>query len=237
MKISIHQPMYIPWIPYFFKLFHSDLFVFFDDVQYPRSKNYNNRNYIKGPKGLILLTVPIKQRSNLILINEIEINNEINWQKKHWKSIYLNYKKSKYFSKYKDKFENIYLNQKWNKISDLNISLIILISKLSNMNTKFVKSSDIKNKNSNGGEKILQIIKFLESDTYITGKGEGSLKYFDKEYFIKRNINIKFCSYNALIYDQMFNNFLKDCSILDLFFNYGENTGKFISDNSSLDDF
>ena len=30
---------------------------------------------------------------------------------------------------------------------------------------------------------------------------------------------------------------LKDCSILDLFFNYGENTGKFISDNSSLDDF
>ena len=64
MKISIHQPMYIPWVPYFFKLIHSDVFVFFDDVQYPRSKNFNNRNYIKSLNGPVLLTIPIKKRSD-----------------------------------------------------------------------------------------------------------------------------------------------------------------------------
>ena len=88
MKLSIHQPMYIPWIPYFFKLIQSDIFIFFDDVQYPRSKNYNNRNFIKTSQGKSLLSISLKNRSDLLNINKIEINNEINWQKKHWKSIY-----------------------------------------------------------------------------------------------------------------------------------------------------
>ena len=90
MKLSIHQPMYIPWIPYFFKIIQSDIFVFFDDVQYPRSKNFNNRNYIKSKQGHLLLTISIKKKSNLLNINKTEINKEINWQKKHWKSIYIN---------------------------------------------------------------------------------------------------------------------------------------------------
>ena len=117
----MHQPMYIPWIPYFVKLVHSDVMVFFDNVQYPRSKNYINRNYIKTTSGPSLLTVSIKKRSSLSNINEIEIDNKINWQKKHWKSISLNYKKSKYFNLFKNDFEELYLNKKWNLISELNI--------------------------------------------------------------------------------------------------------------------
>ena len=65
MKVSIHQPMYIPWIPYFFKIIQSDIFVFFDDVQYPRSKSYNNRNFINTFSGPNMLSISIKSKSNL----------------------------------------------------------------------------------------------------------------------------------------------------------------------------
>ena len=43
-----------------------------------------NRNFIKTSQGKSLLTIPIKNRSELLNINKIEVNNEINWQNKHW---------------------------------------------------------------------------------------------------------------------------------------------------------
>jgi len=237
MKISIHQPMYIPWVPYFFKIIHSDVFVFFDDVQYPRSKNFNNRNYIKSSTGPVLLTIGIKKRSNFLNINQIEINNDLNWQKKHWKSIFLNYHKSRYFEFYKNHFEKLYLEKKWYFLADFNIALIKLISKLCNIKTKFYRSSNLNLFNNDVNQKIIKIIRFFNGSFYITGKGKGSLRFLEKKDFEQNNIILKYCSHNNYHYNQMFGNFLADCSILDLFFNYGENTKKFLLDSSSLVNF
>ena len=40
MIVSIHQPNYLPWLGYFDKIKRSDLFVIFDDVQFPRGKKH-----------------------------------------------------------------------------------------------------------------------------------------------------------------------------------------------------
>ena len=76
MIISIHQPNYIPWIGYFHKIEHSDIFVIFDDVQLPRGKDFVIRNLIKTEGGSKWLRVPVKNQSKMLPINEIEINNE-----------------------------------------------------------------------------------------------------------------------------------------------------------------
>jgi hypothetical protein len=49
MIVSIHQPNYLPWIGYFNKISRSDIFVIFDDVQFPIGKRgfFGNRNKIK----------------------------------------------------------------------------------------------------------------------------------------------------------------------------------------------
>ena len=47
MITSIHQPNYIPWLGFFHKLLLSDTYVVFDDVQFPRGKDYANINKIK----------------------------------------------------------------------------------------------------------------------------------------------------------------------------------------------
>ena len=36
--VSIHQPNYLPWPGFFYKIANSDIFVVFDDVQFPRGK-------------------------------------------------------------------------------------------------------------------------------------------------------------------------------------------------------
>ena len=229
--------MYIPWIPYFFKLIQSDIFIFFDDVQYPRSKNYNNRNFIKTSQGKSLLSISLKNRSDLLNINKIEINNEINWQKKHWKSIYLNYKNSQIFRKYEKYFEELYLNKKWQYISDFNIELIKLISKLCNLETNFFNSSQLNLADCDIEQKIIKIITSFKANIYISGKGLGSMRHLNVDNLKKNNIQLKYCSYIDYSYKQLHGEFIKDCSILDLFFNLGEDSKKYLFDNSSLQDF
>lgn len=47
MIISIHQPLFIPWFPYFEKMAQSDLFIFMTTCQYEKGSCLN-RNKING---------------------------------------------------------------------------------------------------------------------------------------------------------------------------------------------
>ena len=55
------QPSYIPWRGYFDLIRRSDVFVFYDDVQYDR-RGWRNRNRIKTPAGTQWLTIPVHAR-------------------------------------------------------------------------------------------------------------------------------------------------------------------------------
>ena len=87
--ISIHQPVYLPWLGFFDKINHSDKFVFLDDVQYAKN-GFQNRNKIRTSEGEMWLTVPTKAKSNTLL-RDVKIDESINWIKKHTNSILLNY--------------------------------------------------------------------------------------------------------------------------------------------------
>lgn len=36
MKVAIHQPQYLPWLPYFTKIEESDLFILLDSVDFQK---------------------------------------------------------------------------------------------------------------------------------------------------------------------------------------------------------
>ena len=61
MILTAHQPTYLPWLGLFNKISYSDVFVFFDTVQY-LPKEWMNRNYIRSKDEKILLTVPVKKK-------------------------------------------------------------------------------------------------------------------------------------------------------------------------------
>ena len=71
MTLSIHQPNYLPWLGFFDKIKRSDIFVIFDNVQYPRGKNhFGNRNKIKIPNKDKWLTVPVAGKSEIKNFND-----------------------------------------------------------------------------------------------------------------------------------------------------------------------
>src|SRR5438067_11581906 len=57
LRCAIVQPSYIPWRGYFDLIRRSDVFVFYDDVQYD-ARGWRNRNRVKTPAGARWLTIP-----------------------------------------------------------------------------------------------------------------------------------------------------------------------------------
>jgi len=215
--ITAHQPSYLPWLGYFHKCHISDIMVMLDSVQFEKN-SFINRNKIKTSNGEIWLTVPIFMKGHINkLILDIEINNKINWREKHWKSIYLNYKKAPYFNRYSDFFEDLY-KKDWLKLIDLLIYLISFFYKEFRIKTKIIRQSDL-NIFSKKQNLILDLTKKLDGDIFVFGKMGKS--YADIDFFNKNGVEVYFQDYIHPKYFQMWNEFIPNLSCIDLLFNEG----------------
>ena len=85
MIVSIHQPQYMPWLPYFSKIDKSDLFIFLDSVDFQKN-GLQNRNEIKTAQGRNWLTIPVHHKSGQ-KIYETTMPHNVNWKKKHLQTL------------------------------------------------------------------------------------------------------------------------------------------------------
>jgi hypothetical protein len=224
--VTIHQPNYIPWLGFFHKLFISDIYVAFDDVQFEKN-SYNNRNKIKTSHGDYWLTVPIitKGKSKETLINNAQIDNKQNWAKKHLKNIQSNYSKSKFYEDYIWFFEETF-DKNWEILSDLNMHILRWILKELKIDTKIVVSSDLKNKDGKKDELVLNICKIFKANIYVSGVlGKN---YLNIDNFKKEGIYVYFQEYKHPKYSQLWEDFIPNMSIIDLLFNNGKESKKII---------
>lgn len=220
MILTAHQPVYLPWLGLFHKIALADTFVSFNQVQYlPR--DWNNRNRIKTANGPIWLTVPVLTSGHREKnIDEIEINNSLPWQRKHWKSIYLNYKDSPYFKKYEAVFEDVY-KKKWSTLTELNENMLKIFMSLLNIKTKFLTASDFQF-DGKKSDLVLDMCLKLKAAAYIFGSlGKD---YADRQSFEAGGINIFFQEYKHPIYPQLYGEFVPNLSVIDLLFNCGEDS-------------
>jgi hypothetical protein len=217
MILTAHQPVYLPWLGLFHKIALSDKFVFFDEVQYlPR--DWMNRNKIKTASGSTWLTVPVLKKGHREKkTSEIEINNELDWKKKHLKTIQNNYGKTNYFEKYFSFFEDIY-SKDWLKLADLNEFMLKWFLKELGIKTEFLKASDYNFKGTKS-DLVLDMCVTLNSDLYIFGA--MGKEYANLRDFENKGIQVIFQNYNHPTYTQKFGDFLPNLSITDLLFNCG----------------
>lgn len=225
MIVGIHQPNYIPWIGYFYKILKSDKFVILDDVQYIKN-SFINRNRIKTPQGAAWLTLPVYFKGNFgDNINEIKLKNELGWKDKHLKTIEMNYKKSQYFDNYFNDLKNIY-DKEHEFLSDLNTDLIFFFMDCLNIKTEVIKSSQL-NILGTSTERLVNICKCLEADEYLSGT--GGQNYQDEQFFKENNIKLTYSDFKHPVYQQLWGEFIPNLSILDFIFNYGDKCGDILN--------
>lgn len=213
-KVAMLQPNYIPWKGVFDLIDQVDIFVFYDDVQYTK-RDWRNRNKIRTANGETWLSVPVNS-SRGDLICDVQINNESDWQKKHYQSIKTNYSKAQFFSESSYILDEIYINRKWDSLNELNIYTTKLIASHLGIECTWVKSSDLNIQGSKDGEKIIKICKELGCDYFINGP--ASKGFMNEERFKKENIILNYIEYLYPEYKQLHEPFNHYVTVLDLIF-------------------
>ena len=220
MILTAHQPVYLPWLGLFHKIALADKFVSFNQVQY-LPKDWNNRNKIRTPNGSIWLTVPVlssNYREKKLV--EIEIDNSQPWQRKHWQSIFINYKKAPFFSQYSDFFESVY-QKEWTHLCQLNDYMLCWFLKELGINTEFLDAGDF-NFQGKKNDLVLDMCLEMKADVYIFGSlGKD---YAEVESFEEKGIQLAFQDYQHPEYQQLNRTFEPYMSIIDLLFNHGSSS-------------
>ena len=230
MILTAHQPVYLPWLGLFHKIAMADAFCYFDDVQYQK-KDWNNRNKLKGSNGEFWLTVPVKSKDHYSKkVGKIEVNNSIKWQKKHLKSIELNYKSATYFDRYIGFFRDCY-NREWERLSDLNEYMLKWFLGTLGINVIYFKMSELGFEGSKN-DLVLDMCRKLGADVYIFG--QLGKNYADVNTFNRHGIDVCFQEYIHPEYRQLHGAFRPYLSIVDLLFNEGPNSFDIIMNNNII---
>jgi len=225
MLITIHQPQYLPWLGYLDKIDKADVFVLLDNVQFKKNE-WQNRNRIKTAQGCQWITVPVLYRLPE-KINEVRINNKVNWSRKHLQALITNYSKSTYFDNYKNFFEDIF-SYSWDRLVDVNIEIIKFLICALELKTKLVMASDLKLRKE-PTERLIDICKTLNGNKYLAGN-DGN-KYMNLELFDKEGIEVIFQDFKHPVYNQLFGDFEPYLSAIDLLFNCGDNSLEILRGN------
>lgn len=221
MTIGILQPGYLPWLGFFEQIYKSDVFVIYDDVQYDKD-SWRNRNKIKTSKGTQWLTVPVRIRfEEHPLINEVKINNALDWKKKHLFSIKQNYAKAKYFKNYIDIFEEVY-SKPWEYLIDIDMYFIQKLVEYLGMAGKEIVMSSTLGIKGERLEKLVKICKIFGANIFY--EGFSGRNYIDERYFSDEGIKIEYQDYKHPVYNQLYGDFIPYLSVIDLLFNHGENS-------------
>jgi hypothetical protein len=218
MRVAIHQPNFLPWLGYFYKMVQADIFVILDNVQYEKN-GYTNRCQIKTPQGPHWLTLPV-QRNFPQMINEAELANYERENKRILKTICQNYQKAKYFNYLFVELKKI-LEKDWEYLSALNIELLKFIKDKLEIKTRLEIASDY-NLSGKSTDLLINLCQIFNGDVYLSGG--GGKKYQDEESFKRFGIKLEYLDFIHPTYSQLWGNFILSFSIIDLIFNHGPNS-------------
>ncbi|MEW5801930.1 MAG: WbqC family protein [bacterium] len=213
MIIATHQPIFSPWLGFFFKALHCDLLVLLDDVQFPRGTTWISRNRFKFHQGELWLTVPVwKKGRGLQKINEVEICYEEDWPRKHIASLSTAYRHAPYWEDHRPFWEETY-GQKPRKLVDLNLHIIEYLKTTLAISTKVELSSSLAVEAA-GNERLIEICRRHRASVYLAQY--EARKFIQADAFARAGIEVRYFRFHHPVYPQLWGDFLYNLSAWDL---------------------
>ncbi len=227
-KVAILQSNYIPWKGYFDLIAAVDEFIFYDDMQYTKN-DWRNRNRIKTPQGIQWLTIPTGQGISR-RIRDVTLGDG-RWQLKHWKTLEANYGRATHFQEIAGWLAPLYLDQKHDNLSAFNRLLVGAVCRYLNIGTRLSVSWDYVLP-SGKTERLVDLCVQAGASEYVSGP--AARDYLQSAQFAEKGMAVTWFSYAGYSeYPQLWGDFEHSVSILDLLFNCGVDSGKFMQCGSN----
>jgi hypothetical protein len=220
--ISIHQPHFLPWLGYFNKVLHSDVFVWLHTVQF-RRRYFQNRaqlrhNVTDQPFWLTLAVHAGRQTR----IDEVELADP-RWREKVRKTIELCYGRAPCFDDCWPPIEAA-LERSSDCLDDVNYQTFSAVLEMLGADAlRIERAGDLvtSSADADATERLLEICLAVGATGYIAG--EGGRNYMRTDLFEQRGVKILWQHYDPLTvsYPQPGNGFLPGLSVVDCLFNVG----------------
>ncbi|GGI80066.1 WbqC family protein [Legionella impletisoli] len=187
---AIHQPNFFPWGGYFDKIKRADVFIFLDEVAYPKSGSgagsWCNRVKLLNSGKPSWYGLPIQRENGIQLIKTVSFTNKDYHLKKITKALEYNYKKTKYYRELYPFIKSL-LHYPAINLVEYNIHAITKLADFLGLSTHFVRQSELVHSKSSN-ELLIELIKQVNADTYLSGN--GSADYLEDKFFKQAGIEL-----------------------------------------------
>ncbi|UOO37554.1 WbqC family protein [Oscillospiraceae bacterium CM] len=217
MTAAIHQPDYIPYLGYFYKISRADVFVFLDDAQFSNTGGHD-RNLFKTPLGVKALKIPVSQTLG-DAINEVRTKDHLGWKAKHLSAVREHYKSAPFFDAVFPIFSEL-LEPAYDNIARLNEAVIVRFSHEFGFDTAFLQSSQLHIRTKKE-QRVIDLCRAVGADTYLSGN--GAQVYQTLAHFSENGVQLTYSAYTPFEYPQLWGSFIENLSVLDYVMNCGFN--------------
>jgi hypothetical protein len=216
--VVISQSMYFPWMGLLEQVRLADSFVHYDDVQFDRG--FYNRVQVKTEQGPRWITVPLSNHRRGQKIDEIAVDDSVNWRKQHRDVLLQAYRKSPFLRDMLAVVDSVF-ERPIRTLADVSrASLLALIEYFDLYSHRTFLDSRALGVKGSGSQRLLDIVLAVGGATYITGHGAKS--YLDHALFARAGISVRYMSYQCTPYPQLHGLFTPYVTSLDLIANCGK---------------
>ncbi len=218
LRLAVLQPSYLPWLGYLDQIARSDVFAFYDDVQFDKN-GWRNRNRIRsaGAEGWSWLTIPVHLGDHFPPIDQVRIDTRVPWRKKHEKTLRLEYAKAAHREVLDGYFGDFFAGESDNLANVAIASIQALLSAFA-ISTPLYRSSEL-NVEGDRNSRLLNLCRHFGATTYLSGL--AAQDYLDVGLFERDGIAVEFQHFAHPAYAQTREPFVSHLSAIDALLNLG----------------
>lgn len=229
-RLAIMQPYIFPYVGYFHLCQASDLFVFYDDVQYT-IKGWINRNRILLEGRDYKFTVPVVKASQNRQILETQVAVDSSWRERFGRTLTQAYRNAPQFGRVAELVMSVFDVQE-GSISDLAINSVRSVYEYLGLQFPYLRSSLSAplTLGMDKADRLIAIAKSLGYSRYVNAPGGERL--YDRTYFAAHGIELGFVKSGEIRYRQLRSDaFVPSLSIIDvLMFNEPDAVRRILND-------
>jgi len=229
VKVVISQSTYFPWVGLLEQIRVADIFIHYNDVQYTR-RGFYNRVQVKTMNGSKWLTVPVRDQHQGQNIDEVLIDDRVDWRSQHRNVLRQAYLKAPYRDEMLELVDEVFSGE-YRLLADLSRESMLALSRYFKLtdSTKFLNSKDL-NIYGSSSQRLHDLCLAVDADVYLTG--HGARNYLDHVLFEQSKINVEYMKYCMRTYPQLHGDFTPYVTALDLLANCGKDGAQVICSES-----
>lgn len=205
MKKALFHPCYFGPISLWANIVQTEETIFENEDNYQK-QTYRNRMYIYDANGKLNLNIPVKHSSSLGLdtngrqkYRDVQIENEFDWQIRHWRALKTSYQTSPFFEFYEDELNPLY-EKSYKFLLDFNYDCMEFAAEAMQYDLEIQKTAEYFEK-----PEIEDLRKLVTAKKKVHFQNEPYTQVFSEKL-----------------------GFENDLSVLDLLFNEGPNTLQYL---------